>query len=74
MQTATLDAFLNSYLEQQQGELRGAVVATVRRLTEAATKSKPATWLSQSSSAAQGDNTGHHQPSSHRTHGEASRK
>jgi fructose-1,6-bisphosphatase I len=38
MQTATLDAFLNSYLEQQQDELRRAVVATVRRLTEAATK------------------------------------
>jgi fructose-1,6-bisphosphatase I len=38
MQAATLDAFLNSYLEQRQDELRRGVVATVRRLTEAATK------------------------------------
>ncbi|TJW78211.1 MAG: class 1 fructose-bisphosphatase, partial [Mesorhizobium sp.] len=37
MPAATLDAFLNSYLGPSD-ELRSAVVATVRQLTQAATK------------------------------------
>ncbi|TIT90271.1 MAG: class 1 fructose-bisphosphatase, partial [Mesorhizobium sp.] len=38
MPAATLDAFLNSYLGGPLDERRSAVVATVRQLTQAATK------------------------------------
>src|SRR5438876_3902558 len=38
MPAATLDAFLNSYLGDPQDERRSAVVATVRQLTQAATR------------------------------------
>ncbi|RUU53796.1 class 1 fructose-bisphosphatase, partial [Mesorhizobium sp. M2C.T.Ca.TU.002.02.1.1] len=38
MPAATLDAFLNSYLGDPADERRAAIVATVRQLTQAATK------------------------------------